>query len=79
MWLLSERAMQLCPTQEEIRERAYYLWEQRGRPIGSPATDWERAEQELRCEQAAAQMAGWARRVPVARARRPRTRRLDPT
>lgn len=35
------------PTCEEIALRAYALWEDRGRPIGSPEEDWFRAQQEL--------------------------------
>lgn len=31
----------------EIRLRAYELWEERGRPGGTPDDDWFRAEQEL--------------------------------
>lgn len=34
-------------TNNEIALRAYQLWEERGRPIGSPETDWFRAEVEL--------------------------------
>jgi hypothetical protein len=33
---------------DEIARRAYALWENRGRPIGSPEEDWYRAMQELR-------------------------------
>lgn len=36
------------PSHEEIAERAHHLWEQRGRPHGSPEEDWHRAEHELR-------------------------------
>jgi hypothetical protein len=54
-------------THDEIEERAYYLWEQRGRPDGSPEVDWERAEEELRGEKEADRMASWAR--PVRRRR----------
>lgn len=32
---------------EQIAERAYFLWEERGRPLGSPEIDWQRAEREL--------------------------------
>lgn len=38
---------QAPPTHEDIAKLAYYLWEERGSPIGSPEVDWERAEQEL--------------------------------
>ena len=31
---------------EAIEHLAYQLWEERGRPIGSPEVDWFRAEQE---------------------------------
>lgn len=31
---------------QQIRERAYYLWVQRGRPIGQPLQDWLSAEQQ---------------------------------
>ena len=48
MWLLSERGNDdVAATHEQIELRAYYLWEQRGRPEGSPEVDWERAEREL--------------------------------
>ena len=32
---------------EEIAERAYRLWEERGRPLGSPEVDWYRAVREV--------------------------------
>lgn len=32
---------------EEIENLAYRLWEERGRPLGSPDDDWCRAEQKL--------------------------------
>jgi Protein of unknown function (DUF2934) len=38
---------------EEIAVRAYHLWEERGRPIGSPEEDWSRAEKEIRGEETA--------------------------
>ncbi|HLH16616.1 MAG TPA: DUF2934 domain-containing protein [Bryobacteraceae bacterium] len=34
--------------EEQIAIRAYQLWEERGRPIGSPEVDWRNAEEELR-------------------------------
>jgi hypothetical protein len=34
-------------TESEIKTRAYYLWEERGCPEGSPETDWFRAREEL--------------------------------
>lgn len=33
---------------QEIAQRAHQLWEQRGKPHGSPEQDWHRAERELR-------------------------------
>ena len=33
---------------EEIKRLAYYYWQARGCPIGSPEEDWYRAEKELR-------------------------------
>jgi monoterpene epsilon-lactone hydrolase len=36
------------PSREEIAQRAYQLWEERGRPHGSDEEDWHRAERELR-------------------------------
>jgi hypothetical protein len=35
------------PTEEEIREKAYTLWEEAGRPDGDGIEFWVRAEQEL--------------------------------
>ena len=32
---------------DEIERRAYQFWEARGRPWGTPETDWFQAEQEL--------------------------------
>jgi len=31
----------------EIEKLSYQLWEERGRPFGSPEEDWFRAEREL--------------------------------
>ena len=31
-----------------IAQLAYIMWEERGRPLGSPDDDWFRAEQKLR-------------------------------
>ena len=39
---------------EEIARLAYYYWQARGCPIGSPEEDWYRAENELRQTIAAA-------------------------
>ena len=35
---------------EEIAFRAYHFWEERGRPWGTPETDWFKAQQELSSE-----------------------------
>lgn len=37
-------------TREQIAERAYHCWHQRGCPHGSPEVDWDLAEQQLRIE-----------------------------
>jgi len=34
---------------EKVALRAYFLWQERGSPIGSPEEDWLRAEQEFCC------------------------------
>jgi Protein of unknown function (DUF2934) len=36
------------PTDDEIARKAYALWEDRGRPSGSPDEDWFRAKDELK-------------------------------
>jgi hypothetical protein len=33
--------------QDNVEHVAYRLWEERGRPDGSPEEDWRRAEQEV--------------------------------
>jgi hypothetical protein len=38
------------PTYQDIARLAYQLWEERGRPDGSPEIDWERAEVALQIE-----------------------------
>lgn len=35
-------------TREQIERLAYWLWQQRGRPLGSPDEDWRLAEELLR-------------------------------
>ena len=35
------------PSREEIELLAYRLWEERGRPVGSPDLDWFEAKREL--------------------------------
>jgi hypothetical protein len=34
-----------------VTERAYRCWQERGRPIGSPEVDWNRAENDFEREQ----------------------------
>ncbi len=36
-----------APSREEIAHLAQHFWVERGRPIGSPEVDWNRAEHEL--------------------------------
>ena len=36
-----------APTHDEIAVRAYYIWEQHGKPQGYDKDIWSRAEQEL--------------------------------
>jgi hypothetical protein len=43
---------------EQIQKLAYRLWEERGKPLGSPDEDWLRAEQEL------IQRSSWPSRLP---------------
>ena len=35
-------------SEEEIAREAYYLWESRGKPMGSPEEDWHKAKEQLR-------------------------------
>ncbi len=35
-------------TEDEIRQRAFALWEERGRPVGYEAEFWLQAERELK-------------------------------
>jgi hypothetical protein len=46
--------MTIPVSKQELRERAYRLWEARGRPHGSADEDWHAAEVELRAEREAA-------------------------
>lgn len=39
------------PSEEDIRRRAYELYQQRGGEPGHEQEDWDRAERELRSEQ----------------------------
>src|SRR4051794_41275611 len=44
--------------EERMRVRAYYLWEQAGRPEGSEAAFWAEAERQMRAEAPPASTAG---------------------
>jgi hypothetical protein len=46
---------------EQVRERAYRLWEEAGRPTGHDEEFWERAKREIEKE------SGGERRVPPGR------------
>jgi hypothetical protein len=53
---------------KRIARLAYAYWEARGRPDGSPAEDWFRAEEELRRRKSAfTVMKAQRRRLPRAR------------
>jgi hypothetical protein len=34
-------------SENEVQQRAYFLWESRGRPFGSPEVDWYQAKEQL--------------------------------
>ncbi len=55
-----------------IRELAHTLWVERGCPIGSPETDWEKAERRLAAEDGAAES------TSASDGRNPRLRAPDP-
>jgi hypothetical protein len=38
-------------TDQDVARVAYFYWEHRGRPFGSPEVDWFRAEADLRLQQ----------------------------
>jgi hypothetical protein len=51
---------QLSNTQrKQIAELAYQMWQERGRPLGSPDDDWFRAEREL------TERSDWTRHLPL--------------
>ena len=35
-------------TPEKVRETAYFIWEQKGKPQGSEVDDWTEAEKQLK-------------------------------
>ena len=55
MFMLEEAGLTMSEPQEEaIRERAYTLWEQDGRPEGRSLAHWFKAEAELTVHRAVA-------------------------
>jgi hypothetical protein len=44
------RKKEIVPPDEEIEMTAYFLWESRGHPMGSPEADWHEAKEKLRQE-----------------------------
>ena len=38
------------PTHEQITRRAFQIWQEKGRPIGTEQQDWAAAERELQRE-----------------------------
>ena len=44
------RSVAKVPSESEVQQRAYSLWESRGRPFGSPEVDWYRAKEQLNPE-----------------------------
>ena len=48
----------VTPTHEQIEQRAYQLWEHRGRPSGEPEIDWEEAERELQNKESSTDAGG---------------------
>ena len=41
------RILSKVPSETDVRLKAYFLWESRGCPIGSPEVDWYRAKEQL--------------------------------
>lgn len=52
------------PSQDQIAARAYYLWEQAGRPQGKDAVHWDQALSELKSDQAKPAAASLAPAAP---------------
>lgn len=55
---------------ERVRERAYHIWEQEGRPHGRDVEHWRRAEAELTIVPAALRETATAKASKVRRPRR---------
>lgn len=62
------------PTEEQIRELAYTLWEREGYPEGKHLDHWFAAKQILEEQERARPPLEPTRRPPAPRARRPRKR-----
>lgn len=56
---------------EQVRQRAYRIWEAEGRPDGMEADHWARAERELAAEKADAAPGQAPRRRPTSKASEP--------
>ena len=41
------RSIAKAVSENEVQQKAYSLWESRGRPIGSPEIDWYGAKEQL--------------------------------
>src|SRR5688500_2801776 len=65
--------------EERVRERAYALWEQEGRPDGREQEHWEEASRELQQNGDGAASGDGARQGPVQGGSRPSVDRLTPS
>jgi len=45
--MIDKTRTDLAPTHDEVAVRAYYIWEQEGKPQGRDKEIWRLAEQEL--------------------------------
>lgn len=68
----AERPHPAAVGDEQVRARAYFLWEQAGRPDGDGAEFWLRAEQELKSRGASYGTAVLSRRAARSRRSTPR-------
>jgi hypothetical protein len=70
--------MMLDQRDQIIRERAYALWEEEGRPHGSDLTHWLRAETELAGKSSAIKAAKAGEAAKPGKAPAPRRKRVQP-
>lgn len=63
----------MAVSEEWIKNRAYALWEEEGRPHGKDTEHWERAAQEYTSMNGAAQTAKPARKTKASEAKTPKT------